>query len=115
VTDSGKDPVEQAWHRVEERWDEPEAHQAFIAFCATVDRLDEAGRYYGDVRDNVPSRRAQAEDQIDRLLAHAMSALKVAGTDLNRLENARRWVALVGMVTATLLLAAALIAMLQSG
>lgn len=70
------DPVDDAWSRLEARWEDDEAHRKFIALCAAMGRLPEAARRYREVRENDESRRERAAAQIDRLLAHAMSTLE---------------------------------------
>lgn len=101
------DPIEDAWSSLEERWDDAEAHRKFIALCATLDRLPEAGRRYREVRDGDPERRETAEHQIDRLLALAMQSLATARTPPPDTARARRillfvaFVLTVGMIALT--------------
>ena len=81
--DQEADPLDEAWARVEERWDDREAHRKFVGLCSTLGRLPEAGRRYREVRDNHPDpeRRAEAERHIDRLLGFAMQSLEVMRTE----------------------------------
>jgi hypothetical protein len=77
------DPVEQAWAQLVEQWEEAEAHRRFLGLCAALGRLPEAGSRYRNVRNTAadPERRAIAEQQIDRLLAFAVSTLEQVRTD----------------------------------
>lgn len=75
------DPVADAWRRLLEQWDDDDAHCKFIGLCATMDRLPDAGRLYREVRESDGERRAIAEKQIDRLLAHAMQSLEAHRTE----------------------------------
>ncbi len=74
------DPIDEAWARLEEQWDDAEAHRRFIGLCATLDRLPEAGRRYREVRETDPERREVARAQIDRLLTYAMQSLEAVRT-----------------------------------
>ncbi|MFW6050320.1 MAG: hypothetical protein ACODAU_04055 [Myxococcota bacterium] len=91
-----EDPVEQAWKRVMERWDDPEAHGAFLALCMELDRMPEAGRRYREVRDTDPERSDEARRRIDELLAFAMHHLESSRTGPPAGRRGRRlfWVAL---------------------
>ncbi len=79
VVAASDDPIESAWEKLQSEWDDPEAHERFIALCMTQDRLAEAGRRYRKVRDEDEDeeRRAEAERQIDRILTRALSTLEV--------------------------------------
>jgi hypothetical protein len=115
VSDTAPDPLEQAWQQVWENWEDADAHRNFIAFSFTIGKLAEAGRRYHQVRDEDPARRAEADGQIRKLLTQAVSALEVSRTDPQHMERSKRWIRLSGLIAATLLIAAALIAMLQGG
>lgn len=97
VTDE-PDPIEDAWANLQEHWDDAESHRRFIALCATLGRLPEAGRRYREVRDGDPARRETAERQIDRLLAFAMQSLETARTPPPDTTRARRILLIVSFV-----------------
>ncbi len=85
---AGLDPIDAAWARLLERWDEEEAHEAFLALCAASGRLAEAGRRYRSVREGSdPKRAEEAARRIERLLVLAASSLRADRTDA---ETARR-------------------------
>ena len=69
--------LEAAWARVEEAWDDEDAHRKFKALAASLGRLDFAGTRYRGVRDGDPERADVAQREIDRLVALAMSQLEV--------------------------------------
>ena len=77
--DADEDSIDAAWKVLEASWDEPEAHQRFVALCLTQNRLDAAGKRYRKVRDEDedPERRAEANRQIDRILAKALVNLEI--------------------------------------
>ena len=70
------DPVDKAWAKVEEAWEDAEAHRRFVAACIALDRLPEAGRRYRDVRERDPARAKAAEAHIHKLLALATQQLQ---------------------------------------
>ncbi|HEY8428597.1 MAG TPA: hypothetical protein VIL20_09495 [Sandaracinaceae bacterium] len=74
------DAIEAAWKRVEAAWDDEAVHQAFVALCASTDRLAEAGKRYRTVRESDPARAEVAAAQIDRILAIAMQSLAALQT-----------------------------------
>jgi hypothetical protein len=69
--------LDAAWSDVEARWDDEDAHKAFVARCVATGRLPEAGRRYREVRDRDPSRRESAAAHIDRLLSLATRNLEL--------------------------------------
>lgn len=75
-----EDPIELAWHRVMEQWNDPQAHSAFLALCMELDRLPEAGRRYREVRDRDPERSEEAGRRIDELLTLATQRLQLHRT-----------------------------------
>ncbi len=87
---SAPDPVDEAWEKVDQAWDDPEAHRRFIALCRAVGRLAEAGRRYRDVRENDPARAESAKAQIDALIAAAMVEMQ-AHRSPPPVARARRW------------------------
>ena len=70
------DPIDEAWARVEADWGNPEAHRRFVGVCVALDRLPEAGKRYRGVRETDPSRRDQAIQHIDTLIALATQQLQ---------------------------------------
>ena len=70
------DPVDEAWGKVEEAWEDAETHRRFVGVCIALDRLPEAGRRYREVRERDPSRSQEAEAHIHRLLALATQQLQ---------------------------------------
>jgi hypothetical protein len=75
------DPIEPAWQKVLEEWDDEAAHKKFLTLCSATDRLAEAGRRYREVRESDPERAEMASEQIDRLLGLAMQNLQVLKTE----------------------------------
>ncbi len=72
-------PIAEAWEALQQEWEDPKAHKRFIALCQSLDGLSEAGRRYRAVRDSdeEEARRAEAERQIDAILAQALATLEV--------------------------------------
>ena len=77
---SDDDPLETAWVRVVENWNDADCHRRLVALAATLQRLPEVGQHYRHVRDNDPDpkRREEARTHIDRLFSVALKNLKVA-------------------------------------
>jgi hypothetical protein len=69
-----------AWAKVEEDWNDADAHKRFVALCMSENRLADAGRLYRRVRDTDPARREEATRQIDQILSRALSTLEVLRT-----------------------------------
>jgi len=69
--------LEAAWAKVEESWDDPTAHDKLVALCASLGRLEFAGRRYREVRERDPERAARAQQSIDRIVALAMQTLEL--------------------------------------
>jgi hypothetical protein len=98
------DPIDAAWQRVEARWDDPEAHRAFLSLCFELERMPEAARRYREVRDGDPDRRGEAETRIDQLLTMATRQLLLSRTPAPPGRARRRllWVAMglsLGMIS----------------
>jgi hypothetical protein len=74
---SDADPIDTAWQGVEAAWNDESRHRAFVGLCLALGRLPDAGRRYREVRDRDPGRRAEAERQIDRVLAVALQQLEL--------------------------------------
>ena len=70
------DPIDEAWGQVEADWGSEEAHRRFIAMCAALGRLPEAGRRYRQVRADDPARSEDASRHIDALIAMATQQLE---------------------------------------
>ena len=76
--------IDAAWRRVEDTWDDDQAHRVFVATCLRHNQLPEAGRRYKAVRDGGPSRRAEAERRIEGLIALALSTMRDQRTEPSR-------------------------------
>ena len=70
------DPVDEAWGQVEAEWGSDEVHRRFIAVCAALGRLPEAGTRYRRVRSEDPARSDDAARHIDTLIAMATQQLQ---------------------------------------
>ncbi len=81
-----EDPVEAAWQHVLEHWKEEAAHEAFLALCADLGRLAEAGRRYRAVMDQSddPERAAEASSYVDRVLGLAVTLMRSERSDASR-------------------------------
>lgn len=77
-----EDPIEAAWAKLLEEWDDDAAHARFLALASALGCLAEAGRRYRTVRDEDSERSARAFAQIDRLLALAMKGLEATKTEV---------------------------------
>jgi hypothetical protein len=69
--------LEAAWAKVEASWDDPTAHDKLVGLCASLGRLEFAGRRYREVRERDPERAARAQQSIDRIVALAMQTLEL--------------------------------------
>jgi len=69
--------LEAAWAKVEQSWDDPTAHDKLVGLCASLGRLEFAGRRYREVRERDPERAARAQQSIDRIVALAMQTLEL--------------------------------------
>jgi len=102
------DEVELAaeWERLATAWDDPRAHQRFLALADASGALAEAGRRYRGVRDGDPARRAEAERRIEEILGRALARMKPERSDeTRRLRSRVEW---VGYGVSAALIAAAL-------
>ena len=77
---SEDDPLDAAWSRVVENWNDVECHRRLVALAATLQRLPEVGQRYRHVRDADPDplRREDARGHIDRLFSVALKNMKVS-------------------------------------
>lgn len=91
------DPVEVAWARVRADFQDDARHKQFIALAQSLGRMPEAGRRYREVLSTSAdeAERAQAQRQIDRLLAAAMASMASlkAPADVGRTRLMLLWVA----------------------
>lgn len=96
LVDPAADPIDQAWQQVEDHWQDPQAHAAFLALCVELGRMPEAGRRYREVRDHDPERSDEARRRIDELLSLATQSLQLARTRTPPAAQHKRlfWVAL---------------------
>ena len=69
--------LEAAWAKVDQSWDDPTAHDKLVGLCASLGRLEFAGRRYREVRERDPERAARAQQSIDRIVALAMQTLEL--------------------------------------
>ena len=69
--------LEAAWAKVEQSWDDPTAHDKLVGLCASLGRLEFAGRRYREVRERDPERAARAQQSIERIVALAMQTLEL--------------------------------------
>lgn len=93
----GADALETAWARVVSRWDDEESHRRFRGLSAALGQLPEAGRRYRAIRegDPDPGKRADAERQINALLAAALHSLEATRRPPPDTARARRTLFLV--------------------
>jgi hypothetical protein len=68
--------IEAAWQRVLESWGDPEVHRKFVALCASLGALAEAGTRYRAIREKDPARAEVAAAQIAKIVAAAVSGLE---------------------------------------
>ena len=64
-----------AWAKVEAEWSDDAAHDKLVALCASLGRLDFAGKRYRAIRESEPDKAARADQSIDRIVALAMQTL----------------------------------------
>ncbi len=85
------DPLEAAWQKLDAEWDEPRAHEKFIALASTLGRLPDAGAHYKEVRDKHadPARRESARKHIDALFGIAMRSLGAMKTEKPKGQDKR--------------------------
>jgi hypothetical protein len=94
------DPIERAWSETTTRWDDPKAHQIFVALCSSTGRLAEAGRRYREARKD-PARAARADEQIERILGIAMQSLAATKSEPGvRNAKLRAFLVALGMMIA---------------
>ncbi len=84
---SAEDPVEAAWRHVLEHWEEEAAHEAFLALCADLGQLGEAGKRYRAVQETSddPARSADAKQYVDRVLGLAVTLMQTERGDASRI------------------------------
>lgn len=80
-----------AWRRLEQDWDNEEAHRRFIAFCAMHGALDHAGRLYRAVRDADPVRRDDAARRLNAVMAAAVEQLSLTRTPRSARSRRLMW------------------------
>lgn len=81
--------------------------------CASIERLDEAGRRYREVCDQDPARRTMAEAQIERVLGLAMQKLSSLQSERHP-RSTRKKLLLVATGVSGTLIAIALWTLLRS-
>lgn len=77
-----RNALETAKEKVTAHWDDPDAHEAFIAFAGQVHALPEAARFYRDMAAEAPERQPQVDAALKRITAQMLVTLE--------LERARR-------------------------
>jgi hypothetical protein len=108
------DPIHEAWEKVDQAWDDPEAHRRFIALCRTLGRLAEAGGRYRAVRETDPARAESAKAQIDALIAAAMVEMQ-AHRSPPPVARARRWLTAAALLLMLGLMGAVALAFSRAG
>lgn len=73
---SSVDPIDEAWGQVEADWGSDAAHRRFIAVCAALGRLPEAGKRYRQVGATDPGRSEEAARHIEKLIVMATQQLE---------------------------------------
>lgn len=68
------DPIETAWESLRTQWSSDDAHRAFVALAAALDRLPDAASRYRSVRDD-PELGEGAAAGLERVLGAAMAKL----------------------------------------
>lgn len=108
-----EEAIDAAWQRVVNEWDDEQTHRAFLMLCASIERLDEAGRRYREVCDQDPARRTMAEAQIERVLGLAMQKLSSLQSERHP-RSTRKKLLLVATGVSGTLIAIALWTLLRS-
>ncbi len=108
--DKDRDPLEDAWARVEEGWQDVERHEQALVIADTLDRLGELGRRYRAVREAGGERAPLAERYSEMVVKRALGRL-VATPKPTGGKSRIEWV-LMGVSIA--LFAAALWSMLRT-
>lgn len=73
-TASSDDPLERAWDSLESRWEDPQAHRAYVNLASSLGRLPDAAKRYRALKAD-PARGAVAAQGIELILAAAMSQM----------------------------------------
>jgi hypothetical protein len=87
------DPFDAAWREVEGQWGDDAAHRKFIAFCAGMGALEQAGRRYRMVRDSDPARADEARRRIDAVLGAAIQRMDLTRAARPNPTRRIQWVA----------------------
>lgn len=93
--------LEAAWSNAD--WADDQAHTKFIALCASLGRLDFAGRRYREVKESEPHRAELADARIEKLIVHAMQTLEF-GRQPPESEKLRKPVLVLGYLIALVLI-----------
>lgn len=99
----------QAWEAVRADWQSDARHTAFIELCAQQQHLPDAGALYRRVKEREPEHAEQAERQLQRIMARALVMLAQQAPQPVA-PNARRWVLLLAIAVASVLMGSAIFA-----
>ncbi len=98
-------PVEAAWQAVLDGWEDPGAHERFLALCEAMGVSAEAGARYRSLRESDPARAAEAQKRLDQLVARALARLQLERSEVS--PRPRRWLFLLAVLATICLLTAA--------
>lgn len=109
------DPIEGAWRRVLDDFDDEAAHKKFLTLCASFDRLADAGKRYREIKaDPDDARAAMAGKQVQRLLGLAMDKLEAVKTEPGQKSSTKMALFLAAFAVSAALIGGALWSMLRS-
>jgi hypothetical protein len=87
------------WKRVVERWEDEQAHAAFLEYCRATDQLVEAAvRYRGMTGDR--DRGEAARRRLQGVTVLALAQLEATRTPARRLHRQAGWLVLIVLFTA---------------
>ncbi|MEO0324110.1 MAG: hypothetical protein AAF447_14205 [Myxococcota bacterium] len=99
-------PLDSAWAEVLAAWEDPGAHERFLALCEAMGAAAEAGARYRSVRDGDAERAADAQARLDQLVARALARLQLERSEVS--PAPRRWVFVIALIAMACLLSGAL-------
>lgn len=99
-------PLDSAWAEVLAAWEDPGAHERFLALCEAMGAAAEAGARYRSVRDGDAERAADAQTRLDQLVARALARLQLERSEVS--PAPRRWVFVIALIAMACLLSGAL-------
>lgn len=86
------DGIEQAWQKLQDDWDDDEAHKRFAGACLSAGQLPEAGRRYKMVKQEGGPRAERADAQIQKLFTLGMTLIKQDRTEAPKKRSPIIWV-----------------------